>query len=237
MHHAERQRGVGCGGQLHMPVSMGGGRCAYRVNHHHLCAALARSRDRAAPQMHIGGDGIGAPDHNQAAVFQIFRQQRRPRADGGCHRVIGDIAADLAIDFGGTEPREKLIACVALQEPDSAGEIARHGGQWPVFGNTFLQARDNRRECFVPTNTRKRAAALGAAAFERMENTVRAVDPRRITFEFGAQGTARVGMIGGAFDLHRASAVVDRHLPGAGIRTVVGAGTVNLFHERRSGWD
>ena len=54
--------------------------------------------------------------------------------------------------------------------------------------------------------------------------------PLRVALELGAQGTTRERVLGRAGKFNGTAIVVDRDLPGAGIRAVVGACAVNGLH-------
>ena len=81
VHHGERERCIATGLELHVPVGAFRRRCFDRIDDHDLRAGAVGFTDYGAPQVQIRGDGVCAPDQDETAVLEVFRQHRIHSAD------------------------------------------------------------------------------------------------------------------------------------------------------------
>ena len=85
MHDPQSQGRVGADADGEVPVGPARGAAAARVDDHQLDAAFSRRFD-LGPEMHVGGDEIGAPGDDQIGVDDRFRGRRRRPARRSCPR-------------------------------------------------------------------------------------------------------------------------------------------------------
>ena len=79
VHDAQRQRRVGADADRDVPIRRLRGTGAARVDRHQLHAAFARCLD-LRPEMHVGGEEVGAPADDQVGLHPRIPDRRRRSA-------------------------------------------------------------------------------------------------------------------------------------------------------------
>jgi hypothetical protein len=221
--HAERERPVRAGHQRDVLVALLGRQRAIRVDRDELRAAPLGFL-RAAPEMQIRRDGVGAPEDDQPGVLELFDIRTEPRAEGRGEGFAAGRRADRAVEEAGPELVEEAARHrFALHQSHGASVAVRHDALWIARGDVLQPAGDiGQRD--VPAHALEAALALAAHAAQRMQHTIGVIGALEIPADLGAEHSRRGRMRRIAGDLHRDALAVllahrDQH--GAGIRAVV----------------
>ncbi len=105
VHDAQGQCRVGADADRQVPIGLARGAALARIDDDELDAALSRGLD-LRPEMHIGGDQIGAPGDDQIGMHHRFRVGAADRPDG---HVPGGLAAGVAHRAGAQAARAKRM--------------------------------------------------------------------------------------------------------------------------------
>src|SRR5262245_24980351 len=152
--------------------------------------------------MQIGDNGVGAPENDQAAVNDVFREHGRRIANRcGFARPAGT-AADGTYETGRSKPgKETSVQCTALDQSLGSHVAVGENSRWAITGNDLPPTASNRVQRRVPTDALKGTHALGTDSPQWVENTLRAVDAVEIGIDLGTETAARERMLGGADQL------------------------------------
>ena len=222
-HHPHGQRGVRSGQRAQVLVGHPRGAAAERVDHHD-----ARPRpagvEQLAPQVRSGGHRVPAPDDHVARVGPLLGIDLRREAVShrGPHQTGG--GADGPFEIGGPERVHHPRAhAVALDEALRSRVRVGQDRLATVLGRRLAQPLGHEVEGLVPAHAAKAALALRPFAHQRMQDSLVGVDPVEVVGHLPAQEAHGDRMVGIAGD-PGCPAVLHRHVHGAGVGTVVGAG-------------
>ena len=124
-----------------MPVGPFGGGRADRIDDDDAGSLTARLLD-VGPAVGIGDDRIGAPDNDVAAFLDVLRKDAITRTHRGGKPGVRGRAADIALQPGRPETREKAsIERLRLHQPFRPHEAVREDCGRPVLLDDFFQAR------------------------------------------------------------------------------------------------
>ena len=148
-------------------------------------------------------------------------------AHRGLQRGSARRGANRAVQQGGAQLVEEARGhAVALYQAHGAGVAVGQDGLG-VARRDVAQARGNVVQGFVPAHFHKLAAALGTAALERFEQTLRVVGALGVARDLGAEYAPglRVRRVAVHLDGH---AVLHAGDQGAGVRAIVRAGALHF---------
>ena len=209
-----------------MPVGLFGGARVRRVDHYNARAGTPGFFDEV-PQVQVGDDGIGAPEHDVAAVHDFLRHDPERSAVRGGYPSEAGAAADGANEPCSAEPVEEALAHgIALDQPLGAEVGVGEYRRCAVTCHDFLQARGDWVERGVPAHALEPAGPFGPDAAQRMEQALRAVHALDVVIDLGAQPAAGERMVRVALQGDGAT-VLDADPPGAGVGTVVRTGSLD----------
>ena len=198
VHHAERERAVGTRQQRDVLVTLFRRQRTVRVDRDQPCA-VPLGLLRAAPQVQVGRDNVGAPEDDQLRVLELLdvgavacteRGSERFAARGGADRPIEEARAEFV--------EEALRHRLALHHAHRARVAVRHDAL-RIDGCDRTQARRDRFERLVPAYASEASLALATDALQRMEQPVRVIGALEITADLGAEcaGGRRMRRIAG----------------------------------------
>ena len=162
VHDPERQRGIGADADLQMPVSLPRSAALAWIDDDDLDSAPLCSLG-LGPEMHVGGDQIGAPGDDQVAVFDRFRVGAADRPDG---QVPGFLAARVA-----DRPGDQAACAERMEQtqhqPTVHLALMRAVGiaeqrQGPGLGDNLFPSPGDLVERLVPAYRREASLALWA---------------------------------------------------------------------------
>ena len=167
VHHGERERGVAAGPDLQVPVGGLGGAGPDGIDDDEPGpAALRFAYER--PEMQVGDDRVGAPQHDVAAVDDLLGIDPGAGADrdleaGRCHG-----AADVAIQIAASHRSEQTpIERRLLNHSLDARRTVRQDRLGARFVHDGLPSRCDVPERLVPTDAFEPRLTLPADALER----------------------------------------------------------------------
>ena len=182
--------------------------------------------------MHAAGDRVAAPDQDQPALGEELQVHADLAAVGGGQRLAAGAGADGAVQQAGTQLVEEARRhAFALHQPHGAGVAVRQDRLRVAPGDRPQPCRDVVQR-LVPAHRLEVPAALGAAALQRRQHTLRVVGALGITADLGAQRAVRRGVGRVALDADHA-ACLHRDVQGAGVRAVVRTGGAHAAREVR----
>ena len=226
MHQRQCQRGIGAGQQLQMLMAFVGG-LAFAWIYADQLGPIALGHLRIAPEMQIAGNAVAAPDQDELAFGKKFHPHAQLAAIGVGQRLAARAGADGAVQQAGTQLVKKApVHAFALHQAHGAG-VAVGKNRLGVVLRNVVQALGYVGKGLVPTDGGELAAALGAAALERLQHAACMVGALRVLADLGAENTIGVCMLWVALDLD-GRAVCDGGDEGAGVRAVMRAGAAYL---------
>ena len=229
LHRPQRQRGVGAGPRLDVPVGHHGGAGDARVDHHQLHAPLLRLADER-DRVHAGADQVRAPQHDQVGLLhRVVDRRAVGHAVGVDARPHGGVDADRLLQARRLHlVPEALVHGPVVEHAERAGVGIGLHRLGAVLGDDLLQVAGDRVQRLVPADALEAGAGpLGADPPVRVQHPAVVVDQVQVVVDLVAQVAAgdRVGRV--ALHPHRApGAVVAGHQHRAGVRAVVGAAHV-----------
>ena len=231
MHHRQRQRGVGAGANLQVPVRGLGRPRPDRIDDDELRAAAPRFAHER-PVVEVGDDRVGPPQHDEAAVDDLFgidaaADANRRDQPGGGHRAA-DVAVERAAAHRSHEPP---IQRVHLDEPLHAGGAVRKDRFRAGLGGDRLPARCDVGERVVPGDALESCVALRSHPAQRVQHPIRVIDTLEVVVHLRAEGAARERMSGIA-DERPGAAVPDLDDPATGVRTIMPARAAHVLSAR-----
>ena len=224
-HHPDGQCAVGARQRAQMLVRHARRATPEGVDHHEPRSLLARV-EQFPPQVRRGGERVPAPHEQVAGVRPLLRIDlgRDAVRHGGPHVAGG--GTDRALQVRGAErvhhpgghhvPLDQpLRAHVAVGQDRLAAELLARAQQ-PLGGDV---------DRLLPRG----APEVAALAHERVQDALVRVHALEVVRDLPAQEADRDRMVGITRDLRRAP-VLDRHVHGAGVGTVVRAGAADQGH-------
>src|SRR5437764_6050503 len=106
VHHGERERGVAARSDLQMPIGGFGRACADRIDDDHRGPAFPRFSDQR-PEVEVGDDRVGAPQHDEAAVDDVLWVNAGAGADGRRESGRCDRTADVSLECAAAHDAEE----------------------------------------------------------------------------------------------------------------------------------
>ena len=221
--HRRRQCAVRAGPRHQVNIGCLRGRCAVRIDHHQLSAALLSCARNMGHDVDLGMDGIAAPDDDQVALRHLAPVDAILHPDPRQPAGIGDCVADRAVLPGIAERVAEPVETVALQQPHRAGVMIGKYGLAPVTRRRSLESACNDVERVFPSNRLEGlpSDALIANPPQRLRQAVRVMHPLGIARDLGADDPGRIAIVGSAPNPADALRVEPLHLQGAGGRAVV----------------
>ena len=236
VHHAERERGVGAGMNGDVPVGEFRGAGLIGIDDDEACAGAACFFD-LRPEMNAVAVNVRAPGDDQARAMKLLGIGAELAAVDREDGVAAGGGADGAIELRGAEPVEEAAIHGAVAEhADGAGVgVGQDGFGAVLFGDRGETLGDG-VEGFVPGDALEalgfasggqRALGDAGAAAHGIEQPIGRVDAIEIAATLPQRNPRVTGWSGVAGDLLRASAGVDAHQNGAGVRAVMRADGVD----------
>ena len=213
-----------------------GGR-AVDVDHHQLGAALLACPRHVRHDVDLGGDGIGAPHHDEVGVLHLARIGPDQLADAGQPAQLGRRHADGGLLARIAHDVAQAVEAIALQDAHVAAGVVRPDRLRPrALGDAREVFRDlvQRR---IPADRleldRRPSAPLRRSG---VQQPVRVLDPLGVAGDLGAHHAQGVAVVARARDAPDAAVGQHRHLQRAGARAIVRAGGLGdashqLLHE------
>ena len=227
VHQRQGKCRVGAGAQRQVFVAFVGGLALARVDADQARAApFGFLRD--APKMQVAADGVAAPDDDQLRLGEMLHPHAELAAIGLGQRLSPGRGADGAVQQRGAEAvKEARRHALALHQAHGAGVAVGQDGL-RVARRDRAQALGNGVERLVPGDGGELAAALGAAAFQRLQQPIRVVGALGVLGHLGAEYAVgqRVGRVALHFD--RAAVLHGGH-QGTGVGAVVRAGAAHQY--------
>ena len=224
-HHPDRQRGVGARQRAQMLVRHPRGAAAERIDHHEPRALLARV-EQLSPQVRRRGERVPAPHQQIAGVRPLLRVHlgRDPVSHRGAHVAGG--RADRALQVRGAESVHHAGGHdVPLDQPLRSHVAVRQDRLAPELVARAQQPLRRDVDRLLPGG----APEVAVLAHERVQDALVRVHALEVVRDLAAEEADRDRMVGIARDLRRAP-VLDRHVHGAGVGTVVRAGAADEGH-------
>ena len=235
VHHRESQRRVASGFDLQVPVRGLGGTRANRIDNHKPGSAALRFA-YVRPVVEIGDDGVSAPQHDVAAVDDVFRVDTGPHAEGRGHSGPGDTPADRSLQVSAAhDPEETAVDGRHLDQALHSRGAVRHNGLGSRFSDDSPPSTGDVFECLVPRDALEASFSLSAHALHGMEQAVGVIDLLEVVVDLRAQPATGERMRFVALQ-PGGTPVLDFHHPPARIGAIVStcaANGVRRSHGRR----
>ena len=229
VHDAEGQRGVGADADRDVPVGNLRRSRAARIDHHELHAALADLLD-LRPEMHVGGEQIGAPADHQVGLDHRFRigAADRPHRDVP-RRLAATVAHRAGPQPAGAHRVEQPVRQAAVHQALMRAVAVAEQRQRSRLGDDGLPARRDLVERLVPGDRRELAFALRADAAQRRGEALGRMHQFGVAVDLGAGKAGGERLVGIALDAHHAS-VLDMRKQRAHVGTIVRTDHADGFH-------
>ena len=231
VHHGERERGVAARSDLQMPIGGFGRACADRIDDDHRGPAFPRFSDQR-PEVEVGDDRVGAPQHDEAAVDDVLWVNAGAGADGRRESGRCDRTADVSLERAAAHDAEEAhVERCHLDDALHTGRAVRQDGLGARLGDNAAPPRGDIRQRFVPGHALEAALAFRADTLQREQDTVRVVDAIEVVVDLRAERSSRERMVGIPAQGVRPVAA-DVHHPTTGVGTVVAARASHLPDRR-----
>ena len=232
VHHREGEGGVARGFDRQVPVRRFGGSRPDRIDDDDLCSASLRFADER-PEVQVRDDRVRAPQHDEAAVYDLLGIDAGPGADGRGESRRGDGTADVPLEFRAAHrSKEPPVERFHLNEPLRASGAVGQDRFGSRFRGNRLEPRADVGERLVPGDTNEIPLTLPADALQRVQHAIGVVHALEVVIHLRAERAAgeRVRLI--ARQLY-GRPVPHFDDPRAGVRTVVPARAAH--HRQRRG--
>jgi hypothetical protein len=179
-------------------------------------------------------DYVASPQQNETGMDKAFG------VEAGGHpknHVIGGIGARRTKrtfrNCRAETVKEGIAATKPIEKALVAHVAARHDGLRTMPGDDLPEAVTDLGERGVPRDRFELTPPLRALPAQRMQDSVRAIDPLFVVLDLYAKTAAREGVVWVAADAYRASIPYSRN-HSTGIRTIVRAGAQEtvFIHKR-----
>ncbi len=217
-----------------MPVGGTGRPGAHGIDDHEGRPRFARRSDEG-PQVQVGRQRVGAPQHDEPRVRELLGQQAGATAHGHCRTGVAGTPTHGPDELRRSQPGEERVTdCTALHEPLGSQVAVRHHGLGAVCRDDGREPGRDGFDRLVPADPHKLTGPFGPGTTHRVQEPVGVVDPVvEEPVDLGAQAAGGERMIGITCQRGR-STVPDRDRPRAGIGAIVRAGTSSTSVAARS---
>lgn len=226
VHDGECEHGIGARTNLQMPVAGFSSAGADGIDADDLCTTTTGFKDNW-PEVQIGDDGIGAPEHDEAAVNEVFRIHANSTSLRGSESGMRHCSADISLEPAGSkESEEPLVERRVLDESLIPGGAEGENGLSAEFGDDRFPACGDFCESIIPGNAFEGALPFWSGTSQRIEDSFLVIDSVEVMIDFGAQSTA-CEWVAGISAEGSGLAVDNFNEPCAGIGAVVAAGSAD----------
>ena len=150
VHHAEGERRIRAGSDLHEPIGEGSGAVPMHVDMHERGTVPLRLAD-VRHLVHVGGDDVGAPRDDIACVGRRLGVGSAVRADGHVEAGIAGGGTDGARELAGSEAIEEApIHTRIVDDAHRARETVWKHGVRAMLIDDAAKTVGNERERIVP---------------------------------------------------------------------------------------
>ncbi len=202
MHHRAGERGVGAGTEAEMDVGRLRRPGAVGIDHDELRPPLLPRPGDVGHDVDLGGDGIGAPHHDEIGPRHFARIRPPDAAHPRLPARLGEIGADGRLLPRITHGVAQTVDPVALHEPHRARVVIGPDRLRPEPPRRREEGLGHAVERLVPGDRAELARALGAGAQHGLGQAFGVVDALGIARHLGADHARGVGVGGSA--AHRA---------------------------------
>src|SRR5207237_3529212 len=192
------------------------------IDDDHRRSRLLRLPDEA-PEVKVGDYCVGPPEHDEASVGDVLREDALVGAHGHRGARGAGAGADRALQASGAQPREEAaVDALALDQPLGPHVAVGQHCLSAVLGHDLPQPPGDLAQRLLPGDPLEAPLALRTGAAQWVEQPLLAIHAVEVVVDLGAETAVGEGVDGVAGQLDRA-AVLDRHLPRAGVGAVVWA--------------
>ena len=182
--------------------------------------------------MQVRDDRVRSPQNDQSTVDEVLREHAHRRALGEADPCGRGVLADRPLEACGPETGEETtVDRLALDDPLGPEVAVGQDRGRAVSVDDLAEAARDLVEGLIPADPHELASALRTNATQRVEDAVGAVDALEVVVDLGTQATTGERMILGPGEIDR-DPVLDRNLPGAGVRAVVRARALDDDRQR-----
>ena len=219
VHHRAREGVVGPRQDGKVKIGLLGRRAQVRVDHHQL-GPLAPSLGDPGHDVDLGVDRVHAPNHDEIAVGHVARVGPEPSSDARLQPGLHDAGADGLAHPGVAHAPNQPLDAVALHQPHRPRVVIRPHRLWTVGPGRVREPLRDEVEGFIPRCAPEMAFTLGAGSHQRVEQSIRVVDPFLVAPDLRADHAVGVRHLLCPAQPDQAT-VVDLDVEGAGAGTIV----------------
>ena len=226
VHHRQRERRIAGRLDLNVPVGRFRRPRPDRIDDDDLrAAALRLAHER--PEVEVRDDRVGSPQHDVAAVDDVFGIDSRAGPDRRGKAGVRDRAADVSIEIAAAHRPEQAPVDRRLldQALHTRGAVRQDRFRAGLLDDR-LPSRGDVGQRLVPGHAREATLPFRTDALQRVQHAVGMVHALEVVIDLRAQRPAREGMLGIAVHPLGCS-VPDLHDPAARIRAIVAAGAAD----------
>ncbi len=230
MHHGAGEGGDCAGAERQVPIRHLRGASAVGVDHDQPGAAGFAGTGDMGHHIDLRRHRIAAPDDDQIGFRHLPRIGPPEDAGAGKPAGGGDGGADRIQLARIAECMAEAPDAAALHQAHGAGEIIGPDALAAMAGGERGKAAGHAVQRLVPADAAELAAALGPGAQQRMQQTLRVMDPLGIAGDLRADHPGGIRVRRRAADGADPAALQHLHLQGAGRRTIMRAGRGAYCH-------